>query len=279
MQLRKICNHPFLFEEVDTESGTSENIVTISGKMKLLDRLLPRLVADGHKVLIFSQMTKVLTILEDYLHFRSFRYCRIDGGVSLAERQQQMDEFNTDPNVNVFLLSTRAGVLGINLVSADTVVIFDSDWNPQADLQAQDRCHRIGQKNPVLVYRLCAAGTVEEKILERAANKRRLEKMVVSNGKFVKAGAVQKSDEVQALNEEELLQLLEDRYADQKTTMSRDMTDEEITQVMDRSSLLGNQKPKAGKKRASGGSKPATKGRGFDVCEEEEGSSFLSGLS
>merc|ERR1719440_1424677 len=101
------------------------------------------------------------------------KFRRLDGTIAADERRQAMDEFNNDANIDVFLLSTRAGGLGINLVSADTVIIFDSDWNPQADLQAQDRCHRIGQKKPVLVYRLCNAGTVEEKILERAANKRK----------------------------------------------------------------------------------------------------------
>eukprot|EP01047_Picozoa_sp_COSAG01_P027973 COSAG01_NODE_1865_length_9036_cov_6.511022_2_plen_205_part_00 len=124
----------------------------------------------------------MLSILEDYFIMRNYQYRRIDGGCGLHERQQSMDEFNNDPDVLVFILSTRAGGLGINLVSADTVIIFDSDWNPQADLQAQDRCHRIGQKKPVLVYRLCNAGTVEEKIIERAANKRKLEHLVVSNG-------------------------------------------------------------------------------------------------
>merc|ERR1719409_30964 len=229
-------------------------------------------MAGKHKVLIFSQMTKLLTILEDYLHFREIKYCRIDGGVGMVERQEQMDTFNNDPDVSVFLLSTRAGGLGINLVAADTVIIFDSDWNPQADLQAQDRCHRIGQKKPVLVYRLCASGTVEEKILERAANKRRLEHMVVSNGKFVRAGAVQKSDEVQALNEEELLQLLEDRYADAKHNMTRDMTDDEIRQVMDRSALLEEgakaKAGKAGKRTKTVAAKAQPKGRGFEIFEE-----------
>jgi len=280
MQLRKICNHPYLFEEADDKSGTNDNIVNICGKMMLVDRLLRRLREDGHKVLIFSQMTKVLTILEDYLHFREYKYCRIDGGVGMVERQEQMDAFNSDPEVAVFLLSTRAGGLGINLVSADTVIIFDSDWNPQADLQAQDRCHRIGQKKPVLVYRLCASGTIEEKILERAANKRRLEKMVVSNGKFVNAGAVQKADQVQALNEEELLQLMEDRYADEKLSVSRQLSNEELEQVMDRTNLFRDQPQAKGKSKAANKSdKTVKKGVGFDICEDVEDGGFLSGLT
>jgi ATP-dependent DNA helicase len=276
MQMRKICNHPFLFEEVDTEYDTTETIIEMSGKMKLLDRLLSKLHAGGHKVLIFSQMTKLLTILEDFLHFREIKYCRIDGGVGMLERQAQMDLFNNDPEYSVFLLSTRAGGLGINLVAADTVIIYDSDWNPQADLQAQDRCHRIGQKKPVLVYRLCASGTVEEKILERAANKRRLEKMVVSNGKFVNAGAVQKADQVEALNAEELLQLLQDRYADEKKDML-DMTDKQIDEVMDRTALFRDGDKAAGKKGAA--KEKAKTGVGYDICEEVEDGGFLSGLA
>lgn len=277
MQMRKICNHPFLFEEVDTVDETTETIIEMSGKMKLIDRLLPKLQAGGHKVLIFSQMTKLLTILEDYLHYREIQYCRIDGGVGMVERQEQMDRFNTNPDYQVFLLSTRAGGLGINLVSADTVIIYDSDWNPQADLQAQDRCHRIGQKNPVLVYRLCASGTVEEKILERAANKRRLEKMVVSNGKFVNAGAVEKSENIQALNEEELLELLEDRYADDKVN-ARDLTDEQLDEVMDRGALFRDGDARQTKPKAKKGNATKT-GVGYEVCADVEDSGFLAGLS
>merc|ERR1712146_285481 len=126
--------------------------------------------------------------------------------------EEQIHQFNEDADVSVFLLSTRAAGLGLNLVAADTVIIYDSDWNPQADLQAQDRAHRIGQTKPVVVYRLCAGGTVEESMLKRAANKRIPEKMVVSNGKLVNAGATQNPDEVQALDEEEILNLMKDRY-------------------------------------------------------------------
>merc|ERR1711998_185806 len=142
------------------------------------------------------------------------------------------------PDVNVFLLSTRAGGLGINLTSADTVVIYDSDWNPQADLQAQDRCHRIGQKKPVLVYRLCAEReSVENRMLEQAANKRRLEHLVVSNGKFVEAGATQKKEDIKSLSAVEVMQLLEDKYADQKVNM-QEMSDSDITALLDRTALF-----------------------------------------
>jgi len=256
MQLRKVCNHPYLFEEVDPEN-TDESLVTASGKMMLLDRLLPTLFAEGHKVLIFSQMTKMLSIIEDYMLLRKFTYCRLDGSTKLDDRQDQMDEFNNSPNMNCFLLSTRAGGLGINLVAADTVIIFDSDWNPQADLQAQDRCHRIGQKNPVLVYRFCAAKSVEEKMIEKASNKRRLEHLVVSNGKFVEAGATSTKENIQSIDVKELMNMLEDKYADQK--VSGVLSDADIKALMDRSSLF-----------RVAGAAPAKTGN-FKVLEDDGG--------
>jgi SNF2 family DNA or RNA helicase len=150
MQLRKAVNHPYLFDW-PVIPGTDQylvdaSITTASGKMLLLERLLPALFADNHKVLIFSQFTTMLDIIEDWaIQLHQWQCCRIDGGVSQGDRQQQIKSFNTDKDVKLFLLSTRAGGLGINLTAADTVVIFDSDWNPQQDLQAQDRAHRIGQ--------------------------------------------------------------------------------------------------------------------------------------
>eukprot|EP00057_Strongylocentrotus_purpuratus_P019153 XP_011673627.1 PREDICTED: lymphocyte-specific helicase-like [Strongylocentrotus purpuratus] len=136
-------------------------------------------------VLIFSQFTTMLDILEDFCHMRSHQYCRLDGTTSLEDRQERMKEFNSNPDVFLFLLSTRAGGLGINLTAADTVIIYDSDWNPQSDLQAQDRCHRIGQTKPVVIYRLVTANTIDQRIVERAAAKRKLEKMVIHQGKYL----------------------------------------------------------------------------------------------
>jgi ATP-dependent DNA helicase len=150
MQLRKAANHPYLFDWPVIE-GTDvylvdEKIFNVSGKMLILNRLLPPLFAEDHKVLIFSQFTTMLDIIEDWAtQLRNWECCRIDGGVNQADRQEQIKAFNTDKNLRLFLLSTRAGGLGINLTAADTVIIFDSDWNPQQDLQAQDRAHRIGQ--------------------------------------------------------------------------------------------------------------------------------------
>ncbi|KAA8496039.1 ATP-dependent DNA helicase DDM1 [Porphyridium purpureum] len=192
MQVRKACCHPFLFEEQETQWGTTdERIVTASGKLELLDRLLPRLQRAGHRVLLYSQFTSVLDILEDFLQLRQFgTVCRIDGDVGLESRIEQMKNFNgADPRTAafVFLLSTRAGGLGINLVAADTVIFFDSDLNPQMDLQAMDRAHRIGQKRPVHVYRLITRNTIEEKLLEIAGRKRTLEHLVVAKGGFHRA--------------------------------------------------------------------------------------------
>jgi ATP-dependent DNA helicase len=176
MQLRKVCNHPFLFGEPrDPASGqylTDINpalLHLVSGKFKLLDRLLPRLYAGGHKVLIFSQMTKLLNLLERYLENKGYHYCYIDGSVPIQERQKMINHFNSCAHDEkfVFLLSTRSGGLGINLTSADVCIIFDSDWNPHQDNQAQDRCHRIGQKSDVLVYRLLTLTSVEINMIEK----------------------------------------------------------------------------------------------------------------
>lgn len=208
MQLRLVCNSTHNFynpwssgEEVD------ETIVTSSGKMLLLDRLLPALFERGHKVLIFSQFNTQLDVLWDYAsELRQWHVCRIDGGVSQRDRQAQIDEFNNNPNCKLFILTTRAGGQGINLASADTVILFDSDWNPQQDLQAQDRCHRIGQTRPVVVYRLATKSTVEESLLMSADAKRRLEKLVIKKGGFKSMN--QKMDLEEDLDKDTLRSLL-----------------------------------------------------------------------
>lgn len=210
MQLRLVCNSPHNFYNPwSPENGLNvdESIVTSSGKMLLLDRLLPALFKGGHKVLIFSQFKTQLDILDDYCReLRGWDICRIDGGVSQEDRRAQIEEFNKNPDIKIFLLSTRAGGQGINLASADTVILFDSDWNPQQDLQAQDRCHRIGQTRPVIVYRLATKGTVEEELLMSADAKRRLEKLVIKKGGFRTMG--QKLDMREDLDKETLKALL-----------------------------------------------------------------------
>lgn len=185
VQLRKVCNHPWLFdidadEDFKTPLGMVPDILGWSGKMLLLDQLLTKLLAAGHRVLIFSQMTKMLDIIADYLElYKKLDHCRIDGSTKQTERQIEIAKFNNSA-VPVFILSTRAGGLGINLTAADTVIIFDSDWNPQVDLQAMDRVHRIGQTKPVVVYRFITASSIEQRILARAREKRTLEKLVIS---------------------------------------------------------------------------------------------------
>ncbi|KKA16166.1 hypothetical protein T310_10257, partial [Rasamsonia emersonii CBS 393.64] len=187
MQARLACNSPhnFYWPWGDDSSTVDETLVTASGKMLLLDRLVPCLMSKGHKILIFSQFKTQLDLLQDWAtQLRSWKCCRIDGAVSQADRQAQIKAFNTDDNYKIFLLSTRAGGQGINLTAADTVILYDSDWNPQQDLQAQDRAHRIGQTKPVIVYRLATKGTVEQTLLEKADSKRRLERLVIQKGKF-----------------------------------------------------------------------------------------------
>ena len=189
MQLRQCCNSPHNFFypfELDDNTPVDETLITESGKMLLLDRLLPELLGKGHKVLIFSQFKTQLDLLETYCsELRVWPVCRIDGSVAQTDRQEQILSFNEpDSDANIFLLSTRAGGQGINLAAADTVLLFDSDWNPQQDLQAQDRAHRIGQTRPVIVYRFATKGTVEQMLLEKADSKRRLEKLVIQKGRF-----------------------------------------------------------------------------------------------
>ncbi|KAI0842546.1 SWI/SNF family of DNA-dependent ATPase [Hypoxylon sp. FL0890] len=186
MQLRKCCNHPYLFDgaEQGPPYTLDEHLVYNSGKMALLDKLLRRLQKQGSRVLIFSQMSRVLDILEDYCVLRDYKYCRIDGTTQHENRIDAIDEYNKpDSDKFLFLLTTRAGGLGINLTSADIVILYDSDWNPQADLQAMDRAHRIGQKKQVVVYRLVTENAIEEKVLERAAQKLRLDQLVIQQGR------------------------------------------------------------------------------------------------
>ena len=186
MQLRKCCNHPYLFDgaEPGPPYTTDEHLVFNAAKMVMLDKLLKRMQAQGSRVLIFSQMSRVLDILEDYSVMRGYQYCRIDGSTAHEDRIAAIDEYNKPASEKfLFLLTTRAGGLGINLTSADIVVLFDSDWNPQADLQAMDRAHRIGQTKQVVVFRFVTENAIEEKVLERAAQKLRLDQLVIQQGR------------------------------------------------------------------------------------------------
>ncbi|NP_001086442.1 helicase, lymphoid specific L homeolog [Xenopus laevis] len=247
MLLRKCCNHPYLIEypldPLTQNFKIDEELVNSSGKFLLLDRLLPEMKKRGHKVLIFSQMTMMLDILMDYCYYKKFNFCRLDGSMSYTDREENMRSFNTDPDVFIFLVSTRAGGLGINLTAADTVIIYDSDWNPQADLQAQDRCHRIGQTRPVVVYRLVTANTIDQKIVERAAAKRKLEKLVIHKNKF-KGGQTGINQSKSCLDPQELLELLQSRDYEREVKGSSEkvISDKDLEMLLDRSDLVAQMK-------------------------------------
>ncbi|KAI5120346.1 hypothetical protein M0805_009421 [Coniferiporia weirii] len=185
MELKKAANHPYLFDGAETRSDNREEtlkgLIMSSGKMVLLDKLLLKLKQDDHRVLIFSQMVRMLDILSDYMSLRGYTHQRLDGTVSSEVRKKSIAHFNSPGSPDfAFLLSTRAGGLGINLETADTVIIFDSDWNPQNDLQAMARAHRIGQKSHVNVYRFVSKDTMEEDVLERAKRKMVLEYAIIN---------------------------------------------------------------------------------------------------
>lgn len=189
MDLKKCCNHPYLFpaaaEEAPIVGGQYElgALTRAAGKLVLLHKMLKKLKEDGHRVLIFSQMTKMLDLLEDYLDGEGYKYERIDGNITGSMRQESIDRFNA-PGASqfVFLLSTRSGGLGINLATADTVIIYDSDWNPHNDIQAFSRAHRIGQQNKVMIYRFVTRNSVEERVTQVAKRKMMLTHLVVRPG-------------------------------------------------------------------------------------------------
>jgi ATP-dependent helicase STH1/SNF2 len=187
--LRKICNHPFGFPEVeDVMDPNRDNPILfyrVSGKFELLDRILPKYFATGHRVLMFFQMTMIMDLFAEYMNARHYKFLRLDGNSKSEVRSESLALFNArDSEYKIFILSTRAGGLGLNLQVADTVIIFDSDWNPHQDLQAQDRAHRIGQTKEVRILRLVMAKTVEEHILTTAQHKLDMDGKVIQAGKF-----------------------------------------------------------------------------------------------
>uniref|UniRef100_A0A672SMP1 Chromodomain helicase DNA binding protein 7 n=1 Tax=Sinocyclocheilus grahami TaxID=75366 RepID=A0A672SMP1_SINGR len=219
MELRKCCNHPYLIngaeEKIMEEFREShpldhpefhlQAMIQAAGKLVLINKLLPKLKAGGHRVLIFSQMVRCLDILEDYLIQRRYPYERIDGRVRGNLRQAAIDRFSRpDSDRFVFLLCTRAGGLGINLTAADTCIIFDSDWNPQNDLQAQARCHRIGQSKAVKIYRLITRNSYEREMFDKASLKLGLDKAVLQS----MSGRENAANGVQQLSKKEIEDLL-----------------------------------------------------------------------
>nr|CAH8868764.1 unnamed protein product [Trichobilharzia regenti] len=249
MQLRKICNHPFMFSHIEMAIAEQnflnlhnnnpppnlpiptqvegKILYRVSGKFELLDRILPKLKACGHRVLIFCQMTSLMTIMQDYFDYRNFRYLRLDGTTRSEDRGELLVKFNdASEDIFIFLLSTRAGGLGLNLQAADTVIIFDSDWNPHQDLQAQDRAHRIGQQNEVRVLRLISINSVEEKILAAARFKLDVDQKVIQAGMFdQKSTGTERRQFLQALLEQ-------DEEADEEEDEAPD--DETINQMLAR---------------------------------------------
>jgi ATP-dependent helicase STH1/SNF2 len=254
MHLRKVCNHPFVFPEVEEQVNHHQlnlDIYRTSGKFELLDRILPKLFQSGHKVLIFFQMvtstvckycfkfadqtvfqTHVMDVFEDYLRWRKHTWLRLDGSNTADARQDMLLKFNApDSPYNLFILSTRAGGLGLNLQVADTVIIFDSDWNPHQDLQAQDRAHRIGQKNEVRILRLITTRSIEETILQRAQFKLDMDGKVIQAGKFDnKSSAEEREAFLRALIEN-----AEDEV-DEENADEAELNDEELNEVIARSS-------------------------------------------
>ncbi|KAF6749248.1 P-loop containing nucleoside triphosphate hydrolase protein [Ephemerocybe angulata] len=229
MQLRKVTCHPYLFDgaEPGPPYTTDEHLITSCGKMVILDKLLKRMKEKGSRVLIFSQMSRLLDILEDYCLFRGFKYCRIDGSTAHEDRIAAIDEYNKPGSEKfIFLLTTRAGGLGINLTTADVVVLYDSDWNPQADLQAMDRAHRIGQTKQVYVFRFITEGSVEERMLERAAQKLRLDQLVIQQGR------AQQQAKAQA-NKEELMEMIT-HGVDKIISGDDQMIDDDIEKIINR---------------------------------------------
>ncbi|XP_020717764.1 chromodomain-helicase-DNA-binding protein Mi-2 homolog isoform X2 [Ceratitis capitata] len=238
MDLKKCCNHPYLFpsaaEEATTTAGGMyeiNSLIKAAGKLVLLSKMLKQLKEQGHRVLIFSQMTKMLDILEDFLEGEGYKYERIDGGITGNLRQEAIDRFNA-PGAQqfVFLLSTRAGGLGINLATADTVIIYDSDWNPHNDIQAFSRAHRIGQANKVMIYRFVTRNSVEERVTQVAKRKMMLTHLVVRPGMGGKGAnfTKQELDDILRFGTEELF-----KEDDKEEAIHYD--DKAVAELLDRS--------------------------------------------
>jgi ATP-dependent helicase STH1/SNF2 len=230
MQLRKICNHPYMFLDYNNKlfEHIDDMIIRSSGKFELLDRILDKLIATGHKVLIFSQMTHLMDILQLFLDFKGFRHLRLDGNTKADDRGTQMELFNNENSeFKIFILSTRAGGLGLNLQTADTVVIFDSDWNPQMDIQAQDRAHRIGQKQEVKVLRLITKTDIEEEILSKAAFKKNLDDKIIRAGLYNAKYSEQE-------RRKKLQDLLKNEEKDEQSDEDEIPNDEQINEMISR---------------------------------------------
>ena len=233
-QLRKVCNHPYLFQGIeDLEAPLfGDHLIDSAGKMKVLDKLLPKLFSLGNKVIIFSQMKRMIDILEDYMQMREYAYCRIDGSTDYDERQMQMEEFNLpESKPQIFLLTTRAGGLGINLIGASAIIIYDSDFNPFVDLQAMDRAHRIGQKKEVFVFRFISTHTVEQKIIERQVLRLKLDNLVIQQQANTTTGTKGKGG---ILSKEEIKEMMKFGADKICTDGGQEIRDEDIDRLLER---------------------------------------------
>lgn len=253
MELRKCCIHPWLLKgaedqileelNANTAEAQARALIQSSGKMVLIDKLLRKLKAGGHKVLIFSQMTKCLDLIQEYLRSQTWAFERIDGGVRGDQRQAAIDRFSADGSDSfVFLLCTRAGGVGINLTAADTCIIFDSDWNPQNDLQAQSRCHRIGQKKTVKIYRLVTRNTYEREMFDRASMKLGLDKALLQRMDVSESSSdyLNTPGKAPALSKTEIENLLKKgaygAFMDDEA--SNKFCEEDIDQILERRTLV-----------------------------------------
>jgi chromodomain-helicase-DNA-binding protein 4 len=235
MQLRKCLCHPFVYsreieERTEVAAASHRNLVEASAKLSLLELLLPKLKERGHRVLIFSQFLDMLNIIEDFLDGMEMAYQRLDGQMGSLEKQKRIDQFNApDSPLFAFLLSTRAGGVGINLATADTVIILDPDWNPHQDLQAIARAHRIGQKKKVLCFQLMTRASVEEKIIQMGRKKMALDHVVVEQ---LDAEDMEEHD-VESILKFGAAELFKDDSADQDIRYD----DESIEKLLDRSQI------------------------------------------
>ncbi|OEU14438.1 SNF2_N-domain-containing protein [Fragilariopsis cylindrus CCMP1102] len=249
MQLRKCCNHLFLLNGVEQDMRDKEKLPIEegdflaggSGKLVLLDKLLPRLKTDGHRVLVFSQFKIMLDILEDYLNCREYKFERIDGSITGNKRQSAIDRYQDSKSKDppfVMLLSTRAGGVGINLTAADTCVIFDSDWNPQNDIQAMARCHRIGQTKNVKVYRLLTRKTYEMQMFHMSSLKMGLDQAVLTGFESSSSsgeGAMTK-EEVEKLLRVGAYDIFNEDKAGTAEAESNDFKEQDIESILSRRS-------------------------------------------
>ena len=242
---RKCCDHPYLFSgaEEDPDETSVEELVGASGKLRVLDRLLLLLHARRHRVVLFSQFSSMVDLLDDYCTMRGWSFVRLTGATNRVQRMVNLQAFNApDSKVFLFLMTTRAGGLGINLQTADTCILFDSDWNPQCDLQAMARVHRLGQTKPVHIYRLVSGGTAEERVVQRAQKKLFLSETVnrggeragASDASELEGGAQEEGEAAEKLSGAEVLAMIKFGAASVFAGGNREPTDAELEAIIDR---------------------------------------------